>query len=72
MLLFEFYDSAKTDYQDVSQDHSQPKWGQSRKTRLTLEAINKIRRMNEIQAYERAKNLEKIRKQYAPPQAPGI
>jgi hypothetical protein len=73
MLLLEFYDAPPTDFQDVEQDHSQPKWGEVRKTRLTLSAINKIRRMNEVQAYERAKNLKKIRAQYAPPAAgPGL
>lgn len=73
MLLLEFYNSAPTDMQDVEQDHSQPRWGEVRKTRLTLAAINKIRRMNEVQAYERAKNLKKIRTQYSPPaQGPGL
>lgn len=72
MLLFEFYNAVPTDFQDVSQDHSQPKWGETRKTKLTLAAINKIRRMNEVQAYERAKNLKKIRRMYSPPAAPAM
>lgn len=73
MLLLEFYDNAPTDFQDVRDDHSQVRWGETRKTRLTLGQINKIRRMNEVQAYERAQNLKKIRKQYAPPAAgPGL
>lgn len=73
MLLLEFYNPAPTDMQDVQQDNSQPRWGEVRKTRLTLAAINKIRRMNEVQAYERAKNLKKIRTQYSPPaQGPGL
>lgn len=73
MLLLEFYNSAPKDMQDVDQDHSQVRWGEVRKTRLTLASINKIRRMNEVQAYERAKNLKKIRTQYSPPAAgPGL
>lgn len=70
MLLLEFYNSVPTNYQDVDSDQSQIRWGETRKTRLTLAAINKLRRMNEVKAYERAENLKKIRQQYAPP-APG-
>jgi hypothetical protein len=73
MLLLEFYDKAPTDFQDINDDHSQVRWGELRKTRLTLSEINKIRRMNEVQAYERAQNLKKIRRQYSPPAAgPGL
>jgi hypothetical protein len=73
MLLLEFYDKVPTNYQDVEADNSQARWLESRKTRLTLSAINKIRRMNEVSAYERAKNLKKIRQQYSPPAAgPGL
>lgn len=73
MILREFYEAAPEGYQDIESDHSQPKWGESRKTRLTLAAINKIRRMNEVQSYERAKTLKKIRAQYSPPvQTPGL
>lgn len=72
MLLLEFYNAAPTDFQDIRDDHSQVRWGETRKTRLTLSAINKIRRMNEVQAYERAENLKHIRKQYAPPVSTGI
>ena len=72
MYLREFYEAAPQDWQDTSDDHSIPKWGEGRKTKLTLQQINKMRRMNEVQAYERAKGLEKIRKQYgAQPQAAG-
>lgn len=50
----------------MADDHSQPVWGESRKTKLTLGMINKIRKMNEVQAFERAKDLKKIRVQYKP------
>ena len=49
-----------------SQDHSTPKWGDARKTKLTLGQISKIRKMNEVMAFERAQDLKKIRQQYAP------
>lgn len=66
MKLFEFYEPSPSGWQDVQDDHSQPKWGESRKTKLTLREINKMRRMNEVQSFERAKDLKKIRKQYKP------
>lgn len=67
MLLREFYEAVPEGWQDLKDDHSQPKWGESRKTKLLLREINKMRRMQEVQAYERAKDLKKIRKQYSPP-----
>lgn len=71
MILVEFFQASPSGWQDVEDDHSQPKWGQSRKTKLTLGEINKIRRMNEVSAYERAVDLKKIRKQYSPPAEAG-
>jgi hypothetical protein len=71
MILREFYETAPTGWQDIQDDHSQPAWGESRKTKLTLGQINKIRKMNEVQAFERANDLKKIRKQYMPPVAEG-
>lgn len=71
MLLLEFYEKPPTGWQDESDDHSTVEWGETRKTRLTLREINKLRRMNEVQNYERAKDLKKIRKQYAPPAQEG-
>ena len=72
MHLFEFYNAAPKGMQDVEDDHSQPRWGDSRKTKgLTLGMINKIRRMKEVRSYERAQDLKRIRKQYSPPAPEG-
>jgi hypothetical protein len=71
MKLFEFYQPAPQGWQDVQDDASQPKWGETRKTKLTLSMINKIRQMNEVQSYERAQDLKKIRKQYGAPEGGG-
>lgn len=72
LLLREFYEAPPTGWQDVSQDNSATKWGDARKTKLTLEMIAKIREMNDVMAFERAKNLEKVREQYgAAPEAGG-
>ena len=73
MLLMELYNPDMMSYQDVNQDNSQPRWQEFRKTKLTLSSINKIRRMNEVQAYEKARDLKLIRQQYSPPaQGPGL
>jgi hypothetical protein len=72
MYLREFYEAAPEGVQNLADDNSAPKWGESRKTKLTLGEINKIRRMSEVRNYERANNLKKVRKQYAPPAQPGI
>jgi hypothetical protein len=64
LLLKEFYEAPSKGWQDVSQDNSAPKWGDARKTKLTLEMIGKIREMNDVMAFERAKDLKKVREQY--------
>jgi len=50
--------------QDVNSDNSRPAWRTSRKTKLTLTQIRKLRRMLDLRNYERKKHLEKVRKQY--------
>ena len=67
MILLEFFNPVPEGWQDVADDHSQPRWGESRKTKLTLGMIGKIRKMNDVQAFERAKDLKRIRKQYGQP-----
>lgn len=72
MRLFEMYDPSPEGIQDLSQDNSRPQWGNTRKTKLTLEQINKLRRMTEVRNYEYVKNLKKIKRQYAPPAQPTL
>lgn len=73
MILMEFYETVPTGYQDLEDDHSKQSWGETRKTRLTLGMISKMRQMAEVQSYERAKDLKQIRNQYKPPAAsPGL
>jgi hypothetical protein len=66
MKLFEMLDEAVAGYQDVSADNSQPKWRESRKTKLTLKQIRKLRKMNDVRNYEKVSYLKKIHQQYAP------
>jgi hypothetical protein len=71
MKLFEMFDAPVQGYQDVEKDSSQLKWKQTRKSKLTLRQIRKLRKMNDVRNYEHAQNLKKIRKQYQPAPAEG-
>jgi len=66
MKLFEMFDEAVAGYQDVGADNSKPKWRESRKTKLTLKQIRKLRKMNDVRNYEKVSYLKKIHQQYAP------
>jgi hypothetical protein len=70
MILNELFQREPEGYQDISQDNSQPKEGQLRKTRLTLRQLSKLRQMNDVRQFEYKEKLKDIRKQYAPPPAP--
>jgi len=64
MKLFEMYDAPIEGYQDVSQDNSKPVWRTSRKTKLTLKQIRKLRKMLDVRNYEKKEHLKKVREQY--------
>jgi hypothetical protein len=70
MKLFEMFNPAVPGYQDTESDNSKPKWKETRKTKLTLRQIRKLRKMLDVRNFEKAKNLEKVRKQYKPPAQP--
>ena len=70
MILNELYNRAPEAYQDVAQDNTQPRLGDLRKTKLTLRQINKLRRLNDVRAYEFKERLKKVQQQYAPPAQP--
>ena len=70
MLLQEFFKKDPEAYQDLSQDNSQPQLGDLRKTRLTLRQLKKLRKMNDVRAFEYKEKLKLVRQQYSPPPAP--
>jgi len=72
MILTELYQRSPSQYQDLSQDNSQPKLGDLRKTKLTLRQINKLRRMSDVRAYEFKEKLKKVKTMYAPPAQPVV
>lgn len=70
MLLNEMFDPPILGYQDVNQDNSKPTWRTSRKTKLTLKQIRKLRKMLDVRNFEKKEHLKKIRDQYgAKPEA---
>jgi hypothetical protein len=73
MQLLEMFDAPINGMQDVNSDNSKPVWRTSRKTKLTLKQIRKLRRMLDVRNYEKKKYLENVRKQYGakPEQAAG-
>jgi hypothetical protein len=66
MKLFEMFDAAIPGYQDVESDNSSPRWKESRKTKLTLRQIRKLRKMLDVRNYEKQKYLKKVHEQYGP------
>ena len=64
MQLFEMFDTPINGLQNVNDDNSKPVWRTSRKTKLTLGQIRKLRRMLDVRNYEKKMYLDKVRKQY--------
>jgi hypothetical protein len=64
MNLFELFDKSVPGYQDLGDDTSQLSGYDTRKTRLTLKQINKIRLMNDVRNYEKKLKLTSIQQQY--------
>ena len=64
MKLVEMFDPPVAGYQDANADNSKPVWRTSRKTKLTLKQIRKLRRMLDVRNYEKKQYLSKIKDQY--------
>lgn len=64
MKLFEMFDAATPGYQDTASDNSAPRWKESRKTKLTLRQIRKLRKMLDVRNYEKKQYLKKVHEQY--------
>jgi hypothetical protein len=64
MKLLEMFDAPINGLQDVNADNSKPTYKTSRKTKLTLKQIRKLRRMLDVRNYEKQKYLGNVRKQY--------
>ena len=65
MLLFEL--NAKKQEEDKQyQDSSAAMKTDTRKTRLTLEQLSKLRKLSDLKAAEYQESIKEIRKQFAP------
>ena len=60
----EMFNPAVEGYQDLAADNSKPKWKESRKTKLTLRQIRKLRKMLDVRSFEKAKYIKKVHEQY--------
>ena len=72
MLLYEMFKNTEEGYRNDSADQSAPKWGDTRKTKLTLAQINLLRKMNDQRTVEYAEKLKKVKEQYGAPPAPAM
>ena len=72
MLLNEMFNEYPEAYRDVQSDQTVLKFGDIRKTKLTLAQINLLRRMNDHRKIEYAEKIKKVKQQYgAPPPSAG-
>lgn len=70
MNLMELYSPTPNGYYSEKDDNSAIKATDTRKTRLTLDKINKLRAMNDTRKLEHEQKLEKVSNQYKAPTAP--
>ncbi len=54
-------------YQSLEDDNSVLDFTDSRKTKLTLAQIRKLRQMTDLRSFERAQYIQKVRTQYGAP-----
>ena len=66
MFLKSLFESEQENY-DAEAVNSVAKKSDTRKTRLTLEQINKLRRLNDLKITEYNKTIAQVKKQYAAP-----
>ena len=60
------YDKFTPGYSTPGDDNSQVQMSDTRKTRLTLLQISKLRRMNDVRQYEQKLKLKSIKDLYGP------
>lgn len=73
MQVLELFNPTPDGYRTEKEDNSVLKLDDTRKTRLTLDRLNRLRIMNDTRKLEHEKKLEKVSTQYKPPAAaPGL
>lgn len=73
MNLLEVFNPEQAPYRDEKSDNSAYRIDDTRKrsTKLTLAKLNKLRQINDVRKLEHEQKLDKVSKQYAPPQEAG-
>jgi len=66
MILREVFESEEDGFYDPEDDNSKLKLSDLRKTRLTLLQLSKLRKMDDVRAYEQAQKIKYVQTQYAP------
>ena len=70
MQVNELFEPTPAGYRSEKDDNSVLKADDTRKTRLTLSRLNKLRMMNDVRRLEHEQKLEKVNKQYQVPATP--
>ena len=72
MIINELYEPAPDSFRSDKEDNTALKKDDTRKTRLTLDRLNRLRIMNDARKLEHEQKLEKVADQYkVPAAAPG-
>lgn len=72
MFLTEFFQTTvKSQYSTEKDDNSVQRLSDTRKSRLTLAQIKRLRIMNDMRKFEHQKEVEGLSKQYRPVAPPG-
>lgn len=71
MNLLEFFEQDPMGYRTEKDDNSSLHKSEPRKTRLTLDRLNRLRMMNDVRKLEHERKLEKVANQYAAPAEAG-
>lgn len=73
MNLFEIFQPEAHGYESKKDDHSVTQPKQTRRSKLTLKRLSKLRMVNDVRKLEHEKYLEKVSKQYKlPTQTSGL
>jgi len=68
MFITEFFSTNRAEgYSSENDDNSIKKMTDTRKSRLTLMQIKRLRIMNDLRTFERQKEVEDVAKQFKPP-----
>ena len=69
MFITELFEPAPAGYSTEKDDNTVLKLSDLRKSRLSLEQLNRLRVMNDVRKFEHEKKLDTISKQYKPAEA---